>query len=123
MKNNIINIAFGALLLIVACSKETELGKSVFIPDSDFPDLPAYSEWGYNTFGAYYDRELFVYNESEVPAKVINTGGRTSFLLKGQKGTSGGYYSYNQVEMSISFDLYGFWGFSTGCIHWGIICL
>ncbi len=108
MKNYIIHIAFGALLLMAACSKETELKKSVFIPDTDFPDLPAYSEWGYNTFGAYYDRELFIYTENDVPAKIINTGGKTSFLLKGQKRSAQYSYDYDPVNMSISFDLYGF---------------
>jgi hypothetical protein len=90
----------------MSCSKETELMKSVFIPDDDYPDLPAYTEWGYNTFGAYYDRELFIYNESEVPAKVVNTGGKTSFTFKGQKGSSD--YSYDYTDMSLIFDFIGF---------------
>ena len=108
MKNNIINIACGILLLSLACSREYELKESVFIPDTDFPDLPAYTEWGYNTFGAYYDRELFIYTENDIPAKIINTGGKTSFLLKGQKRGSDYSYGYNPVTMSISFDLIGF---------------
>ncbi len=108
MKNTLSHITCAMLLFSLACSKETELKKSVFIPDKDFPDLPAYTEWGYNTFGAYYDRELFIYTEYDVPAKIINNGGKTSFLLKGRKRGPDYYYDYNPVSMSISFDLYGF---------------
>jgi hypothetical protein len=69
---------------------------------------------GYNTFGAYYDRELFTYNEKEVPAKVINTAAKTSFILKGgidQIDYNDDYYSgynTNYAEMSIAFELPGF---------------
>jgi hypothetical protein len=90
--------------VVLSCSKDYDLQKSIFIPDKSFPDLPAYSEWGYNTFGAYFDRDLFIYNDYDVPVKVINTEGKTSFILRGQKGNSN-YYAEN---MSVSFDLYGF---------------
>jgi hypothetical protein len=99
------------LLLITACSADSELEESIFIPDEDNPSLPAYTEWGYNTFGAYYDRKLFVYNNDEIPVKVINTGGKTSFILKGQKGSASYSYSYydeDYTPMSMTFDLYGF---------------
>jgi hypothetical protein len=109
MKNQFIMMMLTAALLSAACSDEAELQKSVYIPDEDFPDLPAYTEWGYNTFGAYYDRELFIYNEYEVPAKVVNTEGTTSFILT---GTRGAYYYYGYSDgnylMSVSFDLTGF---------------
>jgi hypothetical protein len=109
MKNQFIIVMLTAALLSAACSDEAELQKSVFIPDDDFPGLPAYTEWGYNTFGAYYDREIFIYNEYEVPAKVVNTEGITSFILN---GTRGSYYYYGYSDgnnsMSLSFDLIGF---------------
>lgn len=107
MKKQIFNSLLGILILFASCSKETELKKSVFIPDDVYPDLPAYTEWGYNTFGAFYDRELFVYNDNTVPVKVINTSGKTSFTLKGEK-SSASYSSYDYSDMSMSFDLYGF---------------
>ena len=46
MKKQLLNISLAILLFLAACSKETELQKSVFIPDKDYPSLPAYSEWG-----------------------------------------------------------------------------
>ena len=98
-----------AALFFAACSDEAELQKSVFVPDEDFPELPAYTEWGYNTFGAYYDRELFIYNAYEVPAKVVNTEGTTSFILNGTRGLYYYYeYSPENNAMSLSFDLTGF---------------
>ena len=40
---------------------------SVYIEDADIPGMPAYTEWGYNTFGAFYGRDLFTYTDKEVP--------------------------------------------------------
>ncbi len=93
-------------MIALSCSKDYDLQKSIFIPDESFPNLPAYSEWGYNTFGAYFDRDLFIYDDYEIPAKVINTGGKTSFILRGKKG--GADYFSQEKNMSVSFDLYGF---------------
>jgi hypothetical protein len=98
--------------LSMNCSKDYELSRPIFIPDSVFTDLPAYSEWGYNTFGAYFDRQAFVSNGGEVPAKVICTDTSVTFMLKGQKGLNYGYYydgygySYGTGSaMSLSFIL------------------
>jgi hypothetical protein len=99
MKKLIYSILSLAVLLISACSKEDELDNSVYVPDPVYRDLPAYTEWGYNTFGAYFDRELFIYNDA-VPAKVINTNGTTSLMLKGAKNYS--------TDMSLTFGLSGF---------------
>jgi hypothetical protein len=92
--------------LVAGCSKENKLKKSVMIYDEEFTDLPAYSEWGYNTFGAYYDREVFISNNEMVPAKVIVTNNEMSFLLDGQNGTS--YYYGDYEEMTMTFKMPGF---------------
>jgi len=108
MKKLILFFPIIIVLITAACSEETELKKSVFIPDDVYSDLPAYTEWGYNTFGAYYDMVPFISNESGVPAKMINTGGKTSFMLKGHM--SQGYYYYYDYndEASLIFDFYSF---------------
>ena len=100
-------------ILFAGCKKDNELKKSVFISDSENPELPAYSEWGYNTFGAYYDREVFVSNDAFVPAKIVISNNTMSFILDGQKGTSEynnySYYHYiNGMEMMLTFKLSGF---------------
>lgn len=104
MKKQIL-IFSAAILIFISCAKENELKKSIFVYDKEFTDLPAYSEWGYNTFGAYYDRVPFVSNNMVVPAKVIVQNNTMSFVLAGQK-QSGNYYSNS--EMTITFKMPGF---------------
>lgn len=118
MKKNIpIYTTIAVVLLLSACSEsDYELEKSVFRPDPVYPSLPEYTEWGYNTFGAYYDRKLFIYNNDKVPAKMINTGGITRFMLTGNMGEvdHDGYYGYDDYyysfygDMSVTFELPGF---------------
>jgi hypothetical protein len=86
---------------MVACRNETELRKSIFIPDPHAPELPLYSEWGYNTFGIYYDREAFISNFREVPIKVVNDRGTTSFIFSGQMGPENFRFE-NRVSMTLN---------------------
>lgn len=72
-----------SVFMLVACEKSTDLDDSIFIPDEDNPELPEYSEWGYNTFGAFYDREAFVSNDFVVPLKIVTESGNTSFIFQG----------------------------------------
>ena len=51
---------FATVAMSFGCSREYNLEQTIFIYDPEFQDLPIYSEWGYNTFGAYYDREAFI---------------------------------------------------------------
>lgn len=81
-------IAFG-------CSDESQLQQSIYVDDPDNPGLPEYSELGYNTFGAYYDRLAFTSSEV-VPVKVMVTEGVTSFVLSGQM---------DYEDMSITFTM------------------
>lgn len=105
MKTGLI-IFIAVLFLFASCSKENELKNSVMIYDEEYTDLPAYSEWGYNTFGAYYDRQVFISNYETVPAKVIVTNNEMSFLLEGINETL--YENDGYAEMSISFKMPGF---------------
>lgn len=99
--------------LLLNCSREYELERSIFIADSVYTDLPAYTEWGYNTFGAFFDRQVFISTGAQVPAKVTSTGGNTSLILIGQKGSGYTYeygydpYSYGFETMSATFLLEG----------------
>lgn len=96
-----------SLVFLSSCMKDMELEKSIFIADPEYPGLPQYSEWGYNTFGAYYDREVFVSNEIEIPMKIIVTTDTTTFSFKGQKGGSVNYYNSN--PMNVRFIVPGFY--------------
>lgn len=94
-----------AILFLAGCSKDNDIHDSVFIQDSEHIDLPAYSEWGYNTFGAYYDRIPFIYNDERIPAKVLVTDNSLSFILEGQKGENYYYSGIRSREMSVSFKI------------------
>jgi hypothetical protein len=104
MKYSLI-VLIPVIFFLAGCSKENELKKSVMIYDTEFTDLPAYSEWGYNTFGAYFNREVFISNNTQLPAKVTVTNNEMSFILDGQKGDS---YYYSENEMSLTVKIAGF---------------
>jgi hypothetical protein len=74
------------MVFVCACSTEHDLEKTVFIEDKNAPGLPIYSEWGYNSFGAYFDRMPFKSSEAFTPAKIEITEGIARFILEGDKG-------------------------------------
>lgn len=82
---------FLAILIFLSCCREPELRRSVFIPDPEFPLLPQYSEWGYNTFGAYYNSEAMISNGG-TPAQVTYHQMKTSFKLSGRLVNEGQPY-------------------------------
>ncbi len=93
-------ILFFALIIILAsCAKENDLKKSVMIYDDELTDLPAYTEWGYNTFGAYYDREIFISNDTDIPLKVICQNGETVFNFNGQNNANS--WEASDMKMNI----------------------
>lgn len=102
-------LAFLAVVIVLfaSCAKENDLKESVFISDPDDYRLPAYSEWGYNTFGAYYDRDIFISNDVEVPVKVIVNDTATIFLFSGYSSWDENYWYYNNSRMTMSFTLKG----------------
>lgn len=70
-----------------SCRKgeDYDLLKTVFIEDPYNPGLPIYSEWGYNSFGAYFDRKPFVSTQNELPAKITVYNDTVHFMLRGEK--------------------------------------
>ncbi len=99
---HIILIALAAVALSFgSCSKDDEydLSESIFIEDSYYPGLPIYSEWGYNTFGAYIDRAPFVSNTSDLPVKIYVNGDTMHFILRGQ---------VNGTDAVLTFHLQGY---------------
>jgi len=100
MKKHIIFL-LAITVLFTSCYVDYDLEKSVFIEDSEFEGLPIYSEWGYNTFGAYYDRKAFVSNNEDIPLKIISTDNTTTFIFKGELLNTDEYpYSrYNEGDM------------------------
>jgi hypothetical protein len=88
------------------CKKETELKKSVYMADSEMPELPAYSEWGYNTFGAFYDRQVFRSSDALVPSKVYSSDTATQLILEGELWED--EYASTHSDMSLTIILKNF---------------
>jgi hypothetical protein len=88
------------LALLCACS---DIDSTVFIPDSDDPSLPAYTEWGYNSFGAKYERHYFLADNGVTPCKIVYREGMLHFSLSGVlRGDA--YSSYSgHMTLTVSF--------------------
>jgi hypothetical protein len=93
------------LIAFLGCNREHELKKSIFFQDPNFPGLPEYSEWGYNTFGVYYDRNPFTSNSEVEPLKVIYNNNKTSFVFTGNAAPGAVYYGY---PFTMTFTIMGY---------------
>ncbi|MCL2073145.1 MAG: hypothetical protein FWH18_04435 [Marinilabiliaceae bacterium] len=80
MKNSILIISVLSLLFF-SCSED--LDRTIFIPDENDSSLPAYSEWGYNSFGAEFDRLYFLASQNIVPCKIKYENDSLYFSLHG----------------------------------------
>jgi hypothetical protein len=96
-------IVTSVLLLFVSC--RDELDDTIFIPDATDPNLPAYTEWGYNSFGAKYEREYFLSTYERVPCKVIYQEGKLHFSLVGHLGWYTGDYNDTRRTVTFSFPI------------------
>lgn len=82
-------LIFLSILLVsvlASCEKmdDFDLSGTVFIEDPYYPGLPIYSEWGYNTFGAYIDRKPFVSTTDDLPVKIIVNNDTLHLTLRGR---------------------------------------
>ncbi len=76
----------------------------IFIPDAYYPQLPAYSEKGYNTFGAIFERSYFVVDRNVVPLKILYRNNNLEISLNGVRKTGSSYYYDDQITgMSMTF--------------------
>lgn len=97
---NILYILIITLVVATGCSKEAELNDSIYVPDHDYSDLPAYTEWGYNTFGIIWERKYFTYSTNEIPLKIIKNNDTISLLFQGNNPYD---YSYGYMALKFSF--------------------
>jgi len=89
-----------------ACD-EYDLAETEFIEDETFSGLPIYSEWGYNTFGAYFDRMPFI-SAGGIVFKTIYQSDTTTMMFIGEKASYKSsdyeyYYDYSSMKMTVSF--------------------
>ena len=88
------------LLPAILCSCIAPMDETVFIPDKEDGNLPAYTDRGYNSFGAVYERNYFTVANNIVPCKIICRNGMLNFSVSGRIGS--GYYSSGK-EMTLTF--------------------
>jgi hypothetical protein len=106
----LIRILISSTLIFCGCSRDEGLKTTIWVYDDQNPGLPAYSEWGYNTFGAYFNRNLFTstasaYDTLQVSAKIIVLGDTMSFQLSGHKKTAP--YEHSTTPIIITFRIPG----------------
>jgi len=78
---------FIACTAIISCGKEeSQLNRTIFIPDENNRNLPAYTEWGYNSFGAKYERSYFLASNKLIPCKILYRNDSLHFSLHGDFG-------------------------------------
>jgi hypothetical protein len=70
------------IVLLCSCAKDV-LDRTIFIPDEEDYNLPAYTEWGYNTFGAEYERDYFLVSNKITPCKIVYKENYLQFSLSG----------------------------------------
>ena len=97
MKKYICTILF-FMFLLNSCVGD-DMDRTIFIPDESNPTLPAYSEWGYNSFGAIYDRNYFLVSNGITPCKITYQKGMLNFYLIGKIN----YWSQDDMLLSFSF--------------------
>jgi hypothetical protein len=92
------------LFLFHSCD-EGGMDSTIFIPDDNDKNLPAYTEWGYNSFGAKYERLYFLATNSIVPCKITYENGRLNFYLNGRTvgNVAQQYYETEKMTLAISF--------------------
>ena len=92
MKKYIILPIFALLTssLLVSCSEGGDfyLEQSIFIQDPANPGLPIYSEWGYNTFGVFVNRQPFISNRNHLPAQIIVYPDTMNLIMTGVQGNT-----------------------------------
>jgi hypothetical protein len=85
----LICFAVAVVALASSCEKQDDfnLSQTIFIEDPYYPGLPIYSEWGYNTFGAYIDRKPFISTSDDLPVKVIVNTDTLHLIFRGKMGS------------------------------------
>jgi len=102
----IIITAMMILSLSSSCDSDRQMDRTIFIPDEEEPSLPAYTEWGYNSFGAKYDnRTYFLVSSNIVPCKILYKEGVLRFTLSGvlQAQNTSYYYGAEKEQITLSF--------------------
>jgi hypothetical protein len=100
MKTKKVTGFFLLLTLLGGCIVDDDLHRTIFIRDKQYHDLPEYSEWGYNTFGAFMNDDVFVSGNNDwYPATVSANDTAMTLSFLGEKRSK----EKDTTEMILSF--------------------
>ena len=103
MKNFKITAFALICIIMTACSVPSELDRTIFIPDENDYNLPAYTEWGYNAFGAMIERNYFLASQSIIPCKILYKNGTLLMEISGVIKSANYYSDYSEMTLSFNF--------------------
>jgi len=95
MKKYVIILTMAAAIFGSCSADDPQMERTIFIPDQIDNQLPAYTEWGYNSFGAKFDRQYFLVSNNVIPCKILYKNGVLNFSLSGYFGHN--IYSHNET--------------------------
>jgi len=89
------------ILLVCSCGDPDKEGfdKYIFIPDKEDPNLPAYTEYGYNTFGAKYGDSYFLSRENSS----VNVSYQNEILILCLQGYQENADNTESMSLTFSF--------------------
>jgi hypothetical protein len=88
------------LALFGGCVIDDDLHRTIFIRDKQYRDLPKYSEWGYNTFGAFMNDDVFVSGDDYwYPASISTSDTSMTISFHGEKRSK----EMDTTDMTLSF--------------------
>jgi hypothetical protein len=90
-------------MMLASCEGPIEMEETIFIPDESDKNLPAYTEWGYNSFGAMYERMYFYSTKNVIPCKIIMQNGMITFTLSGRFGSTNSSWGNENMTLYFSF--------------------
>ena len=74
-----------------------QMERTIFIPDPIDSNLPAYTEWGYNSFGAKINRNYFLASNHIIPCKIWYKDDSLHFSISGYIG------DYSETTLMFTF--------------------
>ena len=93
------------ILLLASCATTDEMEQTIFVPDEINSELPAYTEWGYNSFGAMYERTYFLAANDIVPCKITIQNGIMTFSLSGRITNNSSWNNRENMTLYFSFPI------------------
>lgn len=93
-----LSFVMGAML--ISCDDDKDIERVIWVDDDEYEGLPAYTEWGYNTFGAYVNNRTFASARyfSEAPMHFYSGNDTLTFCMEAHQ-----YSTYSPIISTLKF--------------------